>query len=207
MGDWNRKAKLFKRWLIQNQNASVALEPFARRIPNKKKLIAALKEFEAMGYSLDERGVPVGFDEGNEEVVLALREAFEKVLGHPATGWHHISPELEELYTSPEEELFEEWRWYLDRLRGWLIYVSKSAKEPRWWQTIPWDDVKYEVLGMIMDSLPDEVLNVILVSPLVEEEGVPVCYEGEDPEGFWRTIEESILTALINHALEIYEEA
>jgi hypothetical protein len=189
MGDWNRKVKLFKKWLPQNENASLVLAPLAERMPNKK-LIAALKNFEARGYSLDERGAPVGFDEGNAEVILALHEAFEEVLGKPVVNW---------FYWALEDEYFKQRKPLLDKFRKWLIDASESAEELEWWQTIRWRRIKYEVLSMIAEYMEYDGY------PL-NEEGVPTPTNEEDAEGLWDALETNILTALINHALEVQHE-
>ncbi len=189
MGEWNRKVKLFKRWLPQNENASLVLAPLAERTPNKK-LIAALKKFEAMGYSLDERGVPVGFDEGNAEVIIALHEAFEKVLGEPVVN---------RFYWALEDKYLEQRELLLDKFRRWLIGVSRSGEEPEWWQTIPWERIKHEVLSKIADYMEYDGY------PL-NEEGVPTPTDEEDAERLWDVLKTSILDALINHALEVRHE-
>jgi len=185
MSNWNRKAKLFKKWLPQNENASLVLGPLAKRIPNKK-LIAALKNFEAKGYLLDESGVPVGFDEGNAEVIITLHEAFEEILGSPVVDW---------FYEALEEERFEKMKPLLNKFRGWLIEVSESAEEPNWWQTIKWERIKYEVLGWIAEFLEMDKY------PL-NEEGAPTPINKEDAEGLWNVLEVNILSALIKFASE-----
>jgi len=189
MGDWNRKAKLFKKWLPQSKNASLVLAPLAERMPNRK-IIAALKNFEARGYSLDERGIPVGFDEGNAEVIMALHEAFEEVLREPVVDW---------FYWALDDEYFEQRKPLLDRFRRWLIGVSESAEELEWWQTIRWERIKYEVLSKIADYMEYDGY------PL-NEEGVPTPINEENAEGLWNALETNILTALINHALEVQHE-
>jgi len=189
MGDWNRKAKLFKRWAQQDANASLVLAPLAERIPNKK-LIAALKNFEARGYSLDRRGIPIGFDEGNVDVIFALHRAFEEVLGYPVVDW---------LYGAIEEEYAESRKPLLDKFRKWLIDVSESTEELDWWQTIRWKRIKYEVLSKIADYMEDDGY------PL-NEEGVPTPTKKENADGLWDALGTNILSALINHALEVQHE-
>jgi hypothetical protein len=189
MGDWNRKAKLFRRWLPQNENAALVLAPLAKRMPNKK-LIAVLKNFEARGYSLDKRGAPVGFDEGNAEVIMALHGAFEEVLGKPVVDW---------FYWALEDEYHEQRKPLLDKFRKWLIDVSESAEELDWWQTIRWKRIKYEVLSKIADYMEDDGY------PL-NEEGVPTPTKEENADGLWDALETNILSALINHAFEVQHE-
>jgi len=190
MGDWNRKAKLFKKWAFKSENASLVLAPLAERM-SKRDLVAALKNFEAKGYSLDKWGVPIGFDEGNAEIIMALHESFEEVLGRPVVDW---------FYRAIEEDFFERKKPLLDKFRKWLIDVSESAEKPEWWQTIRWERIKYEVLDWIVDYLEMDGYPI-------NEDGTPTPLNEEDAEGLWDALETNILSALIRFASEVRYES
>jgi len=190
MGYWNRKAKLFRKWLPQDKNASLVLALLAERMSNRE-LIDVLKNFEARGYSLDKRGIPIGFEEGNAEVILALHEAFEEVLGEPVVNL---------LYARIEEEMYyEQWKQTLDKFRRWLIDVSRSAEKPKWWQKINWRQISYEALSLIADLLDEDGYPI-------NEEGVPTPLNEEDAEGLWDVLKEDILCALTRFVLEVRDE-
>jgi len=186
------KIKLFKRWLHENEDTSLVLAPIAEQMSNKE-FASTLISFEAKGYALDERGAPIGLDDDKKhrEIIMALHETFEEATGYPLIDWY-----LKAL----EEKRFEEKKPLLDKFRKWLVDVSKSAEEQRWWHHIPWSLIKYEVLNMIVDSLDEWQCHP------VDEEGVPMRYEGEDLENFYSAIGESILNALVQHAMEVTYE-
>jgi hypothetical protein len=188
MGKERLKAKLFRKWIRENVDTSLVLEPVAERMPNDK-LMAVIKDFEAAGYALDESGVPVGLDDDDEkyrDVIIALHRSFEKVHGHP----------LLDLYLLIER---------LDMFRAWLMVADRPDKEEisldelKWWQMIPWKKIRYDVMNRIARLLE------IFGYP-INENGVPTPRNGKDPNRLWRALEIAILMALSDLAVEVEHE-
>jgi hypothetical protein len=184
MGNWNRKAKLFRKWLHENADTALILAPISERISNDK-LTAVIKDFEAAGYALDEKGVPIGLDDDEKyrNIIIALHKSFEKVHGES----------LLDLYLLLER---------LDMFRAWLMYAGRPDKEEvsldelKWWQMIPWRKVRYEVMNRIVKLMGT-------FGYPIGEDGVPTPREGKDPERLWRALEIAILVPLADLASEV----
>jgi hypothetical protein len=188
MGKERLKAKLFRRWLHKNEDTSFTLAPVAERMSNYE-LMAVIKEFEADGYSLDGRGVPVGCEDNQPSIIIALHEAFERVTGYPL---------VDLFYRELEERIFETQRKpLLDKFREWLISVSSSKEE--WWKIIDWKQIKYEVLDSIEGCLE-------IYGYPIDENGVPDPISKDDADGLWDTLGDCILKALIKAAKEVSHE-
>jgi len=184
MGDWNRKVKLFKKWLHENADAALILAPAADRMSNRG-LMAVIKDLEAAGYPLDEQGVPVGLDDNEKyrDIIIALHKSFEKVRGEP----------LLNLYLLLER---------LDMFRWWLMHADRPDKEEisldelKWWQMIPWKKIRYDVMNRIAKYLE-------MFGYPISNEGVPTPREGKNPDWLWRALEIAIIGALSELATEV----
>jgi len=178
------KAKPFRKWLHENADTALLLAHISERMSNDK-LAAVIKDFEAAGYALNEKGVPIDLDKDEKyrDIIIALHKSFEKVHGEP----------LLDLYLLLER---------LDMFRAWLMYAGRPDKEEtfldelKWWQMIPWRKVRYEVMNRIAKLME-------AFGYPINEDGIPTPRKGKDPNGLWRALEIAILKALADLAVEV----